>query len=150
MLKDYFPGDKIAQNTLLMVVDEGILEDMQGKNCINKFQMLGYIKGIVNDYGVSEQVAKTAIMNWAKALGIDAEDVPVSQEKNASSIKIQNDSVDYSESSIDDFTVNGKIIKFSGARNKIMPNVVLSGKAYIVKSTGKPTVKFFDSNSERD
>lgn len=73
ILKDYFPEDRRIQNTLMMVVDEGILEDMQGKSSIDKIQMFGYVKGIVNGYGVSEEIAKTAVLNWAEALEIEVD-----------------------------------------------------------------------------
>lgn len=151
MLKDYFPEDKRTQNTLLMVVDEGILDDMQGKSRINKFQMFGYIKGIASDYGVSEAVAKTAIMNWAKALGIDAEDVPVSfAENSGSSIKQKGSIVDYSDTDLSSYASSGLTLKFSSSDpTKIVPGVKLEKILYIVKATGAPTVNFYDATNRK-
>lgn len=152
LLKDYFPEDKRTQNTLLMAVDEEILEDMQGKSQIKKFQMLGYIKGISNDYGVSEQVAKTAVMNRANALGIDAEDVPVTAESATTKVKIKGDVVDYSSMGIDDFSPNGKVIKFSGSGAKVIPNVKLSGGSYIIRAAFEGEylcVHFYDGKGQK-
>lgn len=150
MLKDYFPEDKRTQNTLLMVVDEGILEDMQGKSRINKFQMFGYIKGIASDYGVSEQVAKTAIMNWTKALGIDAEDVPVSNENqgNQSKAQITQEIVDYSNVTSEEAVIKGKVIKISGTGAKVFPGIVIPQGTYLVQETGGVCAKYYDSTNK--
>ena len=52
LLMDCFPGDKRAQNTLMMVVETGVLADMAGKQEIDRFHMYGYIRSVVADYGV--------------------------------------------------------------------------------------------------
>jgi len=149
MLKDYFPEDKRAQNTLLMVVDEGILDDMQGKSCINKFQMFGYIKGIVGDYGVSEAIAKTAIMNWAKAMGIDAADVPVNDESQGkkANVSITPEIVDYSQVTSDEAIIKGKIIKITGNGAKVFPGILIPPGTYLVQETGGVYAKFYDSSN---
>lgn len=149
MLKDYFPEDKRTQNTLLMVVDEGILDDMQGKDRINKFQMFGYIKGIANDYGVSEQIAKTAIINWATAIGIDAEDVPIADEMQAkhTRVKVTPEIIDYSDVSSDDATIKGKVIKVSGVGSKVFPGIVIPAGTYLVQETGGLSARFFDAEN---
>lgn len=85
------------RNTLLMVVEEGILADVHGKKEVKKFQMWNYIKSIVNDYGVSEEIAKAAIIMWMKAFEIEIEDVIISEKTGGKDkIKIENDMVDYS------------------------------------------------------
>lgn len=148
MLKDFFPEDKRTQNTLLMVVDEGILEDMQGKSRINKFQMFGYIKGIASDYGVSEQVAKSAIMNWAKALGIDAEDVPVELSSMTTRARQVGETVDYSSVGFEEVPRTGKILKFAGKGHRVVANVKLESGTYAVKTKGKPRALFYDANNK--
>ena len=148
MLKDYFPEDKRTQNTLLMVADEGILNDMQGKNRIN--QTFGYIKRIVCDYGVSEMVAKTAVMNWAKALKIDVEDAPVNNEnqRQQSRANVTSEIVDCSNVSSSEAIIKDKIIKLSGTGTKVFQGIVIPKGRYWVQATGGINAKYYDAANE--
>ena len=137
ILKDYFPDNKRLQNHLFMVVDEGIVE---------KFKMLGYIHALSDDYGISETMAKDAVMNWVKALGIHAEDVQVKDSRSSNNPNQFGNVVDYTNVGINDIEAMGSIIRFSGEGTKVIPNVVFNGGMYAVKAsfTKSLIVKFFD------
>lgn len=146
LLKDYFPENKRMQNMLVMVLDSGILADIVEKDKISKFQMLGYIKCLANDYGISETSAKDAVEQWATALEIKFEKVTV-QDEPTKKIKKTGDTIDYSDMGIDDLEITGKVIRVSGKGNKVIPNVRITAKKYIVKAK-KCNTKAHDETGE--
>ena len=145
ILKDYFPEDKRTQNHLYMVADEGILEDMQDTTEIKKFKMLGYIHSLAADYGIPETMAKDAIMIWVDALEITAENVKVEDTTaSASKAQRQGNVIDYSNTLSDDIDSKGTVLKFSGKGQKIISGVKLENTTYLVKTTGRPFLNFYD------
>lgn len=137
ILKDYFPEDKRTQNQLYMVVDEGIVDDMKGCSEVKKFKMLGYIHGLAGDYGIPETMAQKAIMVWIRALGIQADEVEVSDSNtnsnSTSGTGMTPGVVDLSDRTFSDTDVKGEIIRISGNGAKIIPHVKLSDRFYLVK-----------------
>ena len=132
-LKDYIPENKLMQNMLMMAYDSGIVSDIRHRNELDKFQMYGYIKCLVNEYGITEKAANTTIEQWATALDIEFEEVTV-QEEPVKKVKKTGDVIDYSDMSIDDFDITGKVIRFSGKGPKVVPNVEIKDGTYIVKA----------------
>ena len=149
ILKDYFPDDKRIQNQLLMVSEEGILDDMQGTTEIKKFKMLGYIHGLAADYGIAESMAKGAIMLWAVALNINAENVSVEDSQSSRGPNRQGNIIDYSNMSTDDLDLTGTVIRFSGTGEKIIPNVRLQAGTYVVKASTSVIVTYYDCKRQR-
>ena len=149
IFKDYFPDDKKTQNQLYMVFEDGIVEDMYGCTEIKKFKILGYIRSLADDYGIAEITAKESIMNWADALGIEVENVQVVNGNSNLPIR-ENDSVDYSNQSMEDYSFEGKTIKFSGSGAKVFPNVIIPPGTYFVSEKGGCCAKFYDNNQEFD
>ena len=150
ILRDFFPEDKRTQNTLIMVVDEGILDDIYERKEINKFQMFGYIKSLSSDYGVSEMIAKKAILTWAEALEITAEDVPVIDDSMVKSPRLKTDAttVDYSDITSEQAEIKGKILKFTGNGGKVFPGIVIPKGTYIVQETGGVCAKYYDKSNQ--
>ena len=132
-LKDYMPENKLMQNMLMMVYDSGIVTDIRHKNKLDKFRMYGYIKCLVNEYGITEKAANNVIEQWATALDIEFEEVTV-QEESVKKVKKTGDVIDYSDMSIDDFEITGKIIRIAGEGQKVIPNVAIKDGTYIVKA----------------
>ena len=147
LLMDFFPGDKRVQNTLMMVVETGVLADMVGKQEIDKFHMYGYIRSVVADYGVSETIAKRAVSDWAAALGISAEDVPV--EVSAVTRQPTDPGViDYSTVTSSDLVIYGKIIKFSGKGPKVTPEVIIPHGTYLAQAKPGIAARVYDARGK--
>ncbi|PXV91158.1 hypothetical protein C8E03_104166 [Lachnotalea glycerini] len=71
LLLDYFPDKKRESNILLMVFDEDIIVEMRKITSIDNILMMRYIKKLVINYGIYEEVAKEGILNWARAFGVE-------------------------------------------------------------------------------
>ena len=149
ILKDYYPEDKRIQNHLYMVADDGILEDMKGVTEIKKFKMLGYIHSLVNDYGISETMEKDAILIWTKALKIKTEDIKVEDASDAK-VKKEGNIINYSDSNNDDVEATGTVIKFQGKGPKVLNGIKLESSTYLIKTTGRPIIVFYDYKREKD
>jgi len=147
LLMDYLPGDKRAQNTLMMVVDTGVLEDMVGKKEIDKFNIYGYIRSIVSDYGVSEVIAKKAISDWASALDIPVEDVAV-EDSTPVYRRAKPGVTDYSAVTSSDLTIYGNVIKFSGKGAKVTPEIIIPVGTYLAQAKPGIAARVYDSNGK--
>ena len=141
----------------MMVVEEGIVEDIQGNNEIKKFKLMGYIYGLSDDYGIDESMAQDVVLAWIEALGATADSINLEKKERKKTDEDATDVdeigansvVDYSNSSIEDVESNGRIIKLSGEdTSKIVPNVQLDATLYMVKASGAPTVKYYDANKD--
>lgn len=132
ILKDYFPEDKRIQNHLYMVCEQGILEDMKGATEINKYKMVRYIHRLADDYGISESMAKEAIVAWTKALKIKAEEVSISESR----AKQNQDSIIDGNSAINFEIEDENTLHFSGKEGRIIPNIKLMKGTYAVKLKG--------------
>ncbi len=147
ILKDYFPEDKRIINQLFMVVEEGIVDDMCSCTDISKFRMLGYVHSLSTNYGISEVMAKEAVMAWCETLGKPVEDVTV-KELSHDHLTGKDYVKDYSDQSMDDYNGFVKEMSFSGSNSKVFPNVIIEEGTYWVKETGGCSVRFHDSNNE--
>ncbi|MDE7284091.1 MAG: hypothetical protein K2N85_11010, partial [Lachnospiraceae bacterium] len=66
---DFFPQDRLKRNTLLMVFDDGILDEMKHMTEIDKIELHRFVKSIVQGYGIKTESAKNVVSAWGKALG---------------------------------------------------------------------------------
>ncbi len=78
-LKDIFPKDKLAQNLLYMIVEAGLVRNAETLGHVDKFSMHGYVKCLMDDYGVSGRTAKDYIVVWLNVLGLTYEDIVVEE-----------------------------------------------------------------------
>lgn len=147
LLMDCFPGDKRAQNTLMMVVETGVLADMAGKQEIDSFHMYGYIRSVVADYGVSEVIAKRAVSDWAAALGISAEDVSV-EDTAVTRQRTEPGVIDYSAVTSSDLVIYGKIIKFSGKGPKVTPEIIIPPGTYLAQAKPGIAARVYDAGGK--
>jgi hypothetical protein len=71
LFMDYFPDKKRESNILLMVFDEDIVLEMRKITSIDNILMMRYVKILVDNYGIYEEVAKEGVLNWARAFKIE-------------------------------------------------------------------------------
>lgn len=135
LLKDLYVDNKLMQNLLAMVAESGILRDIYQRDNLNRFQMYGYIKCLTTDYGISDSLAKKAIELWAAALDKKYEIINVEDENSNNEPKQMGEVLDYSRVSVADFKTKGKISKFTGEGNKVIPNVKITEGTYIVRAS---------------
>lgn len=70
LLSDFFPEDRLKRNTLLMVFDDGIVDEMTGMTQIDRIALHRFVKSIGQDYGIQTASAENAVLAWAKAMGL--------------------------------------------------------------------------------
>ena len=70
LLADYYMGDKRIQNLLLMVYDEGIVNEVKGLLEIRQGDLSKYEKRLELNYGVDRKIAKDALAIWLFALNV--------------------------------------------------------------------------------
>lgn len=73
LLLDFLPNERMAQNILLMVLDEGIAQEIQMSVRIDSFKIIKYIKTLTTYYGITEDNAKGALCAWSEALCVEIE-----------------------------------------------------------------------------
>lgn len=70
LLLDLFPQDRRKRNLLMLVYDDGIVGEMKGLGQIDKMTLHRFVRSIELGYDVRTKSAETAVMSWAKALGL--------------------------------------------------------------------------------
>lgn len=70
LFSDFFPEDRLRRNTLLMVFDDGIVDEMMGLTQIDRITLHRYVKSIGQGYGIQTGSAETAVLAWARAIGL--------------------------------------------------------------------------------
>lgn len=70
LFSDFYPEDRLKRNTLLMVFDDGIVDEMMGLTQIDRITLHRYVKSIGQGYGIQTGSAETAVLAWAKAIGL--------------------------------------------------------------------------------
>ena len=70
LFSDFFPEDRLKRNTLLMVFDDGIVEEMMGMAQIDRIALHRFVKSIGQDYGIQTTSAESAVLAWANAMGL--------------------------------------------------------------------------------
>jgi len=69
-LSDYLPEDKLHCNVILMAFDEGLHTEIKNSSAINDFQFHRMIASLVNNYGMTDELAKEAVQSWAFSFNI--------------------------------------------------------------------------------
>lgn len=70
LFSDFFPEDRLKRNTLLMVFDDGIVEEMTGMTQLDRIAMHRFVKSVGQGYGIQTASAENAVLAWAKAMGL--------------------------------------------------------------------------------
>lgn len=80
LFSDFFPRDRLKRNILLMVFDEGIVDDMRAMTQIDRMALHRYVKSVNQGYGIKVESAEEAVIAWAKAVGLSLDTEPDSEE----------------------------------------------------------------------
>lgn len=83
LFSDFFPEDRLKRNTLLMVFDDGIVEEMMGMTQIDRIALHRFVKSIGQDYGIQTTSAESAVLAWANAMGLSL-DTQADEEESES------------------------------------------------------------------
>lgn len=67
---DFFPQDRLKRNTLLMVFDDGIVNEMKELTQMDRIVLHRFIKSVEQGYGIRTKNAENAVVTWAQAMGI--------------------------------------------------------------------------------
>lgn len=70
LLSDFYPQDRLKRNTLMMVFDDGIAEEMQTLTEADNITLGRFVKSLVQGYGIRTNNAKEAVYVWAEASGL--------------------------------------------------------------------------------
>ena len=70
LFSDFFPEDRLKRNTLLMVFDDGIVEEMTGMTQIDRIALHRFVKSVGQGYGIQAASAESAVLAWANAMGL--------------------------------------------------------------------------------
>lgn len=70
LFSDFFPQDRLKRNTLLMVFDDGIVNEMQRMTQMDQIVMHRFVRSVEQGYGIRTRNAENAVMMWAKAMGL--------------------------------------------------------------------------------
>lgn len=74
LLLDFFPQDRRKRNLLLVVFDDGIVQEMQALSQMDKMTLHRFVRSVEQGYDIRTKSAESAVSLWAKALGVFAED----------------------------------------------------------------------------
>lgn len=75
LFSDFFPQDRLKRNTLLMVFDDGIVNEMKALTQIDKVALHRFIKSVEQGYGIRTRNAENAVITWAQAMGLSLDNV---------------------------------------------------------------------------
>lgn len=70
LFSDFFPQDRLKRNTLLMVFDDGIVNEMKDLTQIDRVMLHRFIKSVEQGYGIKTRNAENAVITWAQAMGL--------------------------------------------------------------------------------
>lgn len=65
---DFFPKDRLKRNTLLMVFDDGIVNEIKTMTQIDRMTLHRFVKSVEQGYGIKTKNAENAVMAWASAV----------------------------------------------------------------------------------
>ena len=77
LLLDFFPQDKRKRNLLLLVFDDGIVNEMKGLVQMDKMILHRFVRSIEQGYDIRTKSAEAAVSAWAKAFGLLTEEKEV-------------------------------------------------------------------------
>ncbi len=74
LFSDFFPTDRLKRNTLLMVFDDGIVNEMRGIGQMDRIALHRFVKSVEQGYGIRTRNAERAVLTWAQAMGLTSDD----------------------------------------------------------------------------
>lgn len=80
LFSDFYPQDRLKRNILLMVFDDGIVEEMQTAAALDRIALHRYVKSVSQGYGIQTGSAEDAVLIWARAMGLQI-DTDAADEK---------------------------------------------------------------------
>ena len=70
LFSDFFPQDRLKRNTLLMVFDDGIVNEMRELTQIDQIALHRFIRSVEQGYGIKTRNAEKAVVTWAQSMGL--------------------------------------------------------------------------------
>lgn len=70
LFSDFYPQDRLKRNILLMVFDDGIVDEMQSMAALDRIALHRYVKSVSQGYGIQTGSAEDAVLIWARAMGL--------------------------------------------------------------------------------
>lgn len=70
LFSDFYPQDRLKRNILLMVFDDGIVDEMQTAVALDRIALHRYVKSVSQGYGIQTGSAEDAVLIWARAMGL--------------------------------------------------------------------------------
>lgn len=83
LLLDFFPQDRRKRNLLMIVLDEGIVDEMRGISRIDKMTLHRFVRSVETGYDIRTKSAEAAVMAWAKALGLSMQEKDDREQETA-------------------------------------------------------------------
>ncbi|MDE6389025.1 MAG: leucine-rich repeat domain-containing protein [Lachnospiraceae bacterium] len=74
LFSDFFPQDRLKRNTLLMVFDDGIVNEMRGLTQIDQIVLHRFVRSVEQGYGIRTRNAENAVSTWAQAMGLSPDE----------------------------------------------------------------------------
>lgn len=128
VLMDKYPTEKRMVNILTILFECGVANRIKMKKCIDSNEMQGLINQIENEYGISENYSRDAIMIWAAAFNATVSAVPTVfsetlSEKSVTAVEPK--PIIYVQGDVDDYEVVQKtdgyyISHFNGFEEEVM------------------------------
>ena len=70
---DFFPEERLKRNILLMVYDDGIVQEIQKMARMDRISLHRFVRSVSQGYGIREESAEEAVLAWTAALGVAVE-----------------------------------------------------------------------------
>ncbi len=83
LLLDFFPQDRRKRNLLMIVFDDGIVDEMRGLSRIDKMTLHRFVRSIEMGYDIRTKSAEAAVAAWVNALGLSMEEKEEKREETA-------------------------------------------------------------------
>lgn len=82
LFSDFYPQDRLKRNILLMVFDDGIVDEMQNTATLDRLALHRYVKSVSQGYGIQTGSAEDAVLTWARAMGLQLDTDAADEEED--------------------------------------------------------------------
>ena len=89
LFSDFFPQDRLKRNVLLMVFDDGIVDEMHAASQFDRMALHRYVKSVSQGYGIRTESAEDAVLTWAMAMGLSPDAGQSAEEGEGSVSEIE-------------------------------------------------------------
>ena len=89
LFSDFYPQDRLKRNILLMVFDDGIVDEMQTAAALDRIALHRYAKSVSQGYGIQTGSAEDAVLIWARAMGLQLDTDASDEEEEVSESEIE-------------------------------------------------------------